>query len=31
MGADALATQGSRVSATMVFIVLDWNNSVPER
>ena len=29
MGADVLATQGATASATMIFIVLNWNYSVP--
>ena len=29
MGADALATQGARASASMIFAVLNWTDSVP--
>ena len=28
MGADAMATKGPRASTTMIFTVLNWNNSV---
>ena len=31
MGADVLATQGARASATMIFTVLHWIISVPAR
>ena len=31
MGADVLATQGARASATMTLIMLDRINPVPER
>ena len=31
MGADVLATQGARASATMIFPMLNWINSVPTR
>ena len=31
MGADVLATQGARASATMIFTVLNWINSVSAR
>ena len=31
MGADVLATQGARASATMIFIMLNRNNSFPAR
>ena len=31
MGADVLATQGARASATMIFIMLNRINSVPAR
>ena len=31
MGADVLATQGARASATMKLAVLTWNNFVPAR
>ena len=29
MGADVLATKGARASATIIFTMLNWNNSVP--
>ena len=28
MGADAMATKGARASTTMIFTVLNWNNSI---
>ena len=31
MGADVLATQGARASATMLFAMWNWDNSVPTR